>query len=148
VKGREDFDAAATLVVAVTTWVRSVCGAAAVGPGDGVLGVGWGVVVVDGTVVGGGVDPALGGVDPDPVLGGVAVEGVVGGTTLQVCGLYCMHVDPPPAASATPVASIHPATTASAAIAVVTRLLPARPCDLQLLVRSIDAPSIACLPGR
>ncbi|HWE10217.1 MAG TPA: hypothetical protein VG325_12755 [Solirubrobacteraceae bacterium] len=119
-KGRADF---VVLVVAVV-----------VGLADAKTVVG-GAGVED---VAGGFDPVAGGFDPvaggvESVLGGAAVVvvvvvvGVV--TTLHVCGLYCWQVEPP-AASATLVATITPATAASAATTLMSPRRLTRPSRL------------------
>jgi hypothetical protein len=124
VKGRVDF---VVLVVAVVgrSDANTVVGGAGVEDAAG----GFDPVAGGFELVLGGVEPLVGG-SVEPLLGGGAVV-VAGGvvTTLHVCGLYCWQVEPP-AASATLVATIIPATAASAATTLVSPRRLTRPCPL------------------
>lgn len=112
--------AVVTGLVAVT---RVGGGVPADGVPAGLVGVTPGVVVVGAAGVVGEAG-VVGGVAP--VLGGVVEVGGV--TTLHVCGLYCWQVEPPPAASATPVASSRPTAAASATIPILNLAPTARRC--------------------
>ena len=139
--GSVDFDSATGAAVVVGAEVTVV---GVTGPVVGVVGVvGAGVVGVAVTVV---VVAATGVVGVVVAAGGTVDVGGV--TTLQVCGLYCWQVEPPPDASATLAATRSPTAAARMAIAVVRRPRPNRLYKSRLPLENIFAPLIAYVLAR